>query len=94
MNEASLVAAHTAGYEVYKVGWAIGLIETAGAGVKYFKITNTEAIPWLENSASTWWSSLGTDTSNNIGDISDWLEPGENVLYAVKNRGPLTSRLD
>ena len=71
-------------YDTFKIGWAIGLIDSPGGDVKYYRVENREAIPWLENSATSWWSSLTTNTQNNIGDISDWLEPADDALYVVK----------
>ena len=71
-------------YDVYKIGWAIGLIDGAGSPVKYYRIENRESVPWLENSSSAWWTSLSTSTQTSAGDISNWLEPAENSLYVLK----------
>ena len=71
-------------YDVYKIGWAIGLIDGAGSPVKYYRIENRESVPWLENSSSAWWTSLSTSTQTSAGDISNWLEPNDNSLYVLK----------
>ena len=71
-------------YDVYKIGWAIGLISGANSAVKYYRIENRESVPWLENSSSAWWTSLSTSTQTSAGDISNWLEPSDDTLYVLK----------
>jgi hypothetical protein len=71
-------------FEQYKIGWSIGLIDSPGGAVKYYRIENREQVTWLENQSDSWVSSLSTSTQTSAGDISNWLEPDDNTLYVLK----------
>ena len=83
MQESSIVKAYPAGYKEFEIGFALGLIDTPGGSPTYYQVTNKDSIPFVEKSDSSWWSSLSTSTTNAIGDVSNFLEPAENVLYEL-----------
>jgi hypothetical protein len=90
MNEAALSSTHPVGYKEFEVGFAVGLITDPNKTPLYYQVVNKEAIPWIEKSDNAWWdgsgtfAALGTGTTVNIGDISDFLEPAVNSLYVLK----------
>lgn len=71
-------------YDMYKIGYTVGLIDSPNGQVKYYRIENRESVNWLEQSSSSWWSSLSTSTQTSAGDISNWLEPDDDTLYVLK----------
>ncbi|MAE85933.1 MAG: hypothetical protein CMB80_24565 [Flammeovirgaceae bacterium] len=83
MQEASTAMTHPAGYKELEVGYAVGMVTKPSNDVDFYQITNKESVPIIHKTASGWYT-LATSSTNAIGDISDFLEPADGVLYVLK----------
>ena len=83
MQEASAAMTHPVGYKELEVGYAVGMVTKPSNEVDFYQVTNKESVPIIHKTDSDWYT-LATSSTNGIGDISDFLEPADGVLYVLK----------
>ena len=69
-------------YPRFKIGHIVGLITSPDKLTSFFRVKNVERIQPLDQQASAW-NTLAAAATNSIGTVSDWLETGSDVLYAL-----------
>lgn len=71
-----------ADFKVYRVGDNIKLVDAKIRAGKFYKVVNRNRILDIEKQDTTKWL-LAAAGTHNPGDISDWLEPEDGVLYIL-----------
>jgi acyl-CoA synthetase (AMP-forming)/AMP-acid ligase II len=81
MNLFKDIEGYPADYKYFKVGDNIELIDGSGKA-KYYRVVNRDKVTDIEKQDTTNWL-LSSGGSYNPRDISDWLEPENDVLMIL-----------
>ena len=88
MQETYNNAGHTANYKEFEIGYALGIITSPEGAPTYHQIINKEIVPQIDKTilaeSGGQITSLSTSATSNQGDLSDFLEPSSDVIYALK----------